>query len=222
MGDGVLSAKIEDERGKLNVNDLSYQPDPLARRAKFSQFKRLFNALHLDPNLVDAMADWVDADDLPNGSGAENIYYLSLKPPYRSRNSPLESLDDLRVVRGFSDVLVKRLSKYLTVYPMSSDGWINLNTAEPEVLQALHPNITTTLALEIIRGRPYHTLQELDRVGNMTPIAAELRLLSAYGVGSDHFSVHISASVNDISKTAYAVIRRPMKAGGTCLGPKAL
>ena len=120
LGDGVLSAKIEDERGKLNVNDLSYQPDPLARRAKFSQFKRLFNALHLDPTLVDAMADWVDADDLPNGSGAENTYYLSLKPPYRSRNSPLESLDDLRVVRGFSDVLVKRLSKYLTVYPMSS------------------------------------------------------------------------------------------------------
>ncbi len=213
LGDGILSAVIEDERGKLNVNDLSYQPDPIARRAKIAQFKRLFELVGVDPRLVDAMADWVDADDLSDGSGVESAYYLSLTPPYRPANGPLQTLGDLRLIKGFSDALVRRLSRYLTVYPISPDGWINVNTADPLVIRALHPQITTVLANELVQGRPFRTIQDIDRVGNMEPIAKELRLLSAYGVRSDHFSARITASVNGMTKEAYAVIRRPMKPG---------
>ena len=43
LGDGLLSAQIEDERGKMNLNDLAInQGDELQRKMKIFRFKRLF------------------------------------------------------------------------------------------------------------------------------------------------------------------------------------
>ncbi|HKC93682.1 MAG TPA: hypothetical protein VKB81_06635, partial [Nitrospira sp.] len=85
IGDGLMTAKIEDERGKLNLNDLGTlaTADPNARKTKILRFKRLFHLLQINPDLVDAIVDWVDADDIPEPAGAESNYYQSLRPAYR-------------------------------------------------------------------------------------------------------------------------------------------
>jgi general secretion pathway protein K len=208
VGDGVLSGTIEDERGKFNVNDLAGRPDPLARQAKILRLKRLFALLQIDPLLVDAIADWVDADDVPEPNGAERAYYLALIPPYRPANGPLQSLGDLRLIKGFSDELVRRVSKYLTVYPLPADGWINLNTADPAVIQALHPHLTTAMVSDLVQRRPFRLIQDVDQVATVEPIAKELRLQGAYAVRSDHFSVHITATTHGVTKYVHAIIRR--------------
>lgn len=50
--------------------------------------------------LADAILDFIDEDETTRTSGCESDYYQSLQPAYASKNSPLESLDELLLVRG--------------------------------------------------------------------------------------------------------------------------
>ncbi len=50
--------------------------------------------------LADAVLDFIDDDDTPRSYGCESEYYSGLQPAYSSKNSPLESLDELLLVRG--------------------------------------------------------------------------------------------------------------------------
>jgi len=88
---------VIDEGGKININ-------------AFIQFdstgQRLHDALMQLPNmtldLADAIVDWVDADDDTRSSGAESSYYGSLSPAYKAKNGPLNSLDELLLVKGMT------------------------------------------------------------------------------------------------------------------------
>ncbi len=53
-----------------------------------------------------AILDWIDEDDQPRESGAEIDYYSSLPIPYAPRNGPLESIDELLLVRGVTPDLL--------------------------------------------------------------------------------------------------------------------
>jgi type II secretory pathway component PulK len=94
---------VMDEGGKLNVNAL-IRLDPTG--------ETLYAALMLLPNMTadvaDAIVDWLDADDDPrtNGPGAESDYYMSLTPPYQAKNGPINSLDELLLVRGVTAQLL--------------------------------------------------------------------------------------------------------------------
>lgn len=212
IGDGLLSAQIEDERGKLNLNDLAANPgDALQRKKKIDRVKRLFELLQINPDLVDALVDWVDQDDNPEPAGAESLYYQSQKPAYRAANAPLEALGDLRLVKGFTPEIVDRLSRYVTVFPIDGGSLVNLNTADPLVIQALDPAITQTMAMEIVQGRPFKTKVELDRIGSFQEIGARLR--TDYDVKSDYFSARLAVTVNETTKTALAVLRRDANRG---------
>lgn len=212
IGDGLLSAQIEDERGKFNLNDLAVNPgDELQRKTKIFKFKRLFELLQLSPDLVDAVIDWVDQDEVPEPAGAESLYYQSQKPPYRAANLPLETLGDLRLVKGFTPEIIDRLSRYVTVYPSTGGAPVNLNTADPLVIQALDPAISQTVAMEIVQGRPYKTKVELDRVGSFQEIGAKLRM--EYDIKSEYFSARLAITVNETTKTALVVLRREANKG---------
>ena len=50
--------------------------------------------------LADAILDFIDDDETPRTYGCESEYYGGLQPAYSSKNSPLESLDELLQVRG--------------------------------------------------------------------------------------------------------------------------
>ncbi len=56
--------------------------------------------------LADAILDFIDEDDDPRSAGAESDYYQSLTPPYRAKNGPLRSLDELLLVSGVTPRLL--------------------------------------------------------------------------------------------------------------------
>ena len=64
---------------------------------------------------------------------------------------------------------------------------MNLNTADPLVLQALDPRITQGMAADIVQARPFKTIQDLDRVSSFEDIGKELRQQNLYDVKSDLF-----------------------------------
>lgn len=210
IGDGLLSAQIQDERGKFNLNDLpATATDHLKLETTTKRVKRLFELLQVNPDLVDALIDWTDPDDNPRPAGAESLHYQSQKPAYRAANEKLQSLADLRLIKGFTPELIDRLSRYVTVYPLEGNAPININTADPLVIQALDPEITQSIATEIVQGRPYKTKVDLDRISNFKEIGARLR--PDYEVKSELFSARLAITVNESTKTALAVLHRDDK-----------
>ena len=92
---------VADEAGRININAL-IQLDPSGNV--------LYNVLMTLPNMTedvaDSIVDWVDADDDARASGAESSYYSSLNPGYQAKNGPLNSLDELLLVKGVTPQLL--------------------------------------------------------------------------------------------------------------------
>jgi DNA uptake protein ComE-like DNA-binding protein len=55
---------------------------------------------------ADAILDWMDEDDEPREFGAESEYYSSLTPPYSPKNGPLETVEELLLVRDVTPQLL--------------------------------------------------------------------------------------------------------------------
>jgi general secretion pathway protein K len=212
IGDGLVNAQLVDESGKLNLNDLAVTAgDNLQRNARIQRVNRLFELLQISPDLVDSLIDWVDQDDLPEPAGAESLYYQSLSPAYQAANRALSALGDLRLVKGFTPEIVEKLSRYVTVHPLQGGTPVNINTADPIVIQALDQDITQAMAMEIVQGRPYKTKVDLDRIGSFQEIGRRIR--NDYDIRSDYFSVRLVVTVNETTKTALAVLHRDANKG---------
>jgi type II secretory pathway component PulK len=86
---------VSDESGKINVNAMM-KIDPTG--------KQLHDMLMKLPNMTDEIANsivyWADASRTPRAGGAADDYYGSLNPPYRTRNGPLDTIDELLLVKG--------------------------------------------------------------------------------------------------------------------------
>lgn len=210
IGDGLLNAQIEDERGKLNLNDLAAAAVATAKKKKVDKVKRLFELLQINPELVDAIVDWVDQDKVPEPSGAESLYYQTLRPSYRAANVPLQTLLELRLIKGMTPEIIQKLSKLVTVYPTDSPGEskVNMNTADPLVIQALDIRITQAIAADIVQARPFKTIQELDRVSSFENIGKELRQQNLYDVKSELFLARMVVRVNEVTRNATVVLQR--------------
>jgi len=106
-----------------------------------------------------------------------------------------------------------KLSKVVTVFPQEGESRVNLNTADPLVLQALDPRITQSVAADIVQARPFKTIQELDRVSSFEAIGKELRLQNLYDIKSDLFLARMVVSVNEVTRNATVVLRRDPNTG---------
>jgi general secretion pathway protein K len=215
LGDGTVAAWIQDEGGKINVNALvtpsGTKPSvPL----QIEQLKRLFRLKGLDPAPVDAIVDWLDRDEIEEPSGAESAYYERLDRPYRCRNGRMDTLAELHLVKGISDEVYRTISPYVTVY--TSDESININTADPVVLQALPvPGQDGTVAFPlddkqvetIVDARPLAAKGDLSKVPGMTS-AVVSQLLPRITVASSWFSVYAEGEANGVKKGILAVVDR--------------
>ncbi len=215
IGDGLLTAQIDDERAKLNLNDLAAGGDLNARKVKILRVKRLFELLQINPDVVDAIVDWVDSDDVPEAAGAETLYYQSLRPAYRAANAPFQTVRELRLVKGMTPEILEKLLRYVTVYPQQGESKININTADSLVIQALDPSITQSMAAEIIQGRPFKNVIDLDNVASAKETFARLRLPPVYDVKSSLFSARLSLTVNETTKTGAVVLQRDEATGNS-------
>ena len=213
IGDGFLSAQIYDERGKFNLNDLrAAANDQIKFKTTTERARRLFELLQLNPDLVDAVIDWTDQDDNPRPAGAESAYYQTQRPAYRAANERLQSLADLRLIKGFTPDIIARLSRYVTVYPLDGSAPLNINSAEPVVIQALDPEITQSIATEVVQGRPYkNKVADVDRISSFQAIGQRLR--NDYDVKSEFYSAGLAITVNESTKTALAVFHRDANKG---------
>jgi len=207
LGEGAVSVKITDEASKFNINNLVTQTLPHQRRqSAIDQVKALFLMVQVDPNLVDAIVDWVDTDDIPEPAGAEEGYYQNLSKPYHAKNNLMDSLSELHLVKGMTDEVYDKVSPYLTVSTLGA-GQININTADPLVLQAL--GFDEAAVKKLMENRPFKAPGDLLNLFKGEEAAnVYINNQAMLTVKSDVFSVEAQGRAHDFKKIVHATLRR--------------
>ena len=168
---GTVEVLAVPENSKINVSNALFYSDERARLSLALQLFTLMGGGQVqspyDPmfdqedadgrystrlDIVSAIIDWWDLDQSRtvydpgagaiSTSGSEGDSYSQLREPYRVKNAPLDSLEELRLVRGIGDDFWANFvetdptdprTRNLTVY---GSGAVNPNEATPQVLLA--------------------------------------------------------------------------------------
>lgn len=202
---GTLRVEITEENGKLNLNSLVFPNGELTEAHPMAV--RLFTALKISTDLCDAVADWTDINDEPRPGGAETTYYKSLPTPYQAKNATLDTLEELRMVKGFDDKTLEILNPLVTVYG-DAQTQINVNTAPAEFLAALSEQMTPELARRILEYRkttPIKNKGEITRIPGLEGIGIGLQTKIA--VKGSIYRILSHARVNETTRTVEAVVR---------------
>lgn len=205
---GIGAGQITDAQARFNLNSLvdasgTYTP---TQKPYADTFGRLLTHLSLDPDLKDAIMDWIDADDSPQGSGgAEDVYYLTLDPPYRAPNRHMASIEELRLVKGFDAKTFETLAPY--VVALEAPTAINVNTADATVIGALFDPAPGTLeqVVESRKGQPFANVEELETRSG-AKFAANAK--SAAGVTSNYFLLEAQTKFGRVNRGLRALLKR--------------
>jgi len=204
--EGSFTGTIRDEEGKINVNRITAGLDTK------DQLTRLFDIIKVDADILDAITDWIDSDNEAELTGAEDNYYSTLDNPYYSRDAPMNNIYELRLIKGVTDdIFLGRngenpLYNYLSTY--GSDGRVNINTANDEVILSLSKDLPVSVAEEIIdyrRGEPFKSaddVKELIGEKDFKIIQGKIKVVS------NTFSVTVRGIYRDIRTDIHAVISR--------------
>ena len=168
---------VSDEGGKLNINAL-IQLDPSGEllASALNVLAKQTNNPYLTSDAIDAIVDWVDPDDDARTGGAESSYYVSNPAGgYRAKNGPLNSLDELLLVKGVTPQLLygndrnrngqadddpngsqtfdRGIADFLTVYGrelnLDAVGILRENVNESEDLAGLYQRLTARVGADL-------------------------------------------------------------------------
>ena len=234
VGDGWVSVKIIDLERYANINDATPQ-----------LLQQALTAMGVDANSIpivsDSILDWVQPGDNPRLSGAKNEYYLSLNPPYYCKEAPMDDIAELLLVKGVTMEMYTGQGEgqksaapkgfnsapfedngyafgLKDVFTPFSDGQININTADANVLQLI-PGVDAATADAIIKTRagpdgvdgtgddtPYRSPGDVQRAG----INSEaLQNINTYcGVRSMTFKVLVTAHYLNFTRQYVGVLWR--------------
>ena len=61
---------------------------------------------NMTEDIANAILDWIDPNDPQRTSGAKETYYSALSPPYHCKNGPLDSLEEMLLIKGVTPQLL--------------------------------------------------------------------------------------------------------------------
>jgi general secretion pathway protein K len=132
LDEAEIQLVMRDESAKIDLNT-----------ANDALLKGLLLSAGLDEEqtnqLVDAILDWRDVDELTRPQGAERDRYEAMGLPYIPTNAAFQTVDELQRVIGVTPDLYRKLAGALTVF--SKLTGINSALAPRQVLLAL-PGVT--------------------------------------------------------------------------------
>ncbi len=145
--DGDFHASVKDEERRIFVGNLKAQN--MGELLMLPAAQEIMQMLSTEEaqdyvyennlvreELIGNLADWTDADDTRiYQGGSEDALYQTLDPPYRSKNAPFDTRQEIRLVDGWHlDGVWQRVGQHLTIY---GSGKLNVNTASRNVLKGL-------------------------------------------------------------------------------------
>ena len=133
--------------------------------------------------LMEAAADFIDTDDVPNTGGAEDFVYARRAVPYRTAGELLADPSELRAVEGWDVATYRALRPYLCALPSIQPLKLDVNGLRPEdapLLAAILEDVPMSVAERLVTQRPqggYETLADftsLPAVAQVQPAPSGL------------------------------------------------
>lgn len=208
---GMISVTIRDAQGLFNLNNLIRNNAPSG--PDIAMFQRILTSEGLDPALSYTLLDWIDQDSQASQGGAEDPEYLGLATPYRAANQLLTSVDELRLIKGFTPEVVEKLRPLVTALPVSTA--INVNTAIEPVLVAMFDSPPSGLDA-VLNNRESQPFKDAGQFLQQLPTGTKVPV--AYGINTGYFLVTIAIRVGRLDRRSEVLIERPL--GGQPAQPK--
>ncbi|MDZ4859482.1 MAG: type II secretion system minor pseudopilin GspK [Candidatus Hydrogenedentes bacterium] len=230
INNAIMQCSIDDEYGKLNLNALISSRTQEPNQTLEQALRFLFEQRGAQEDPTDAILDWIDGDDDPRPNGAEADYYQSLTTAYPCKNAPMNSVEELLLVRGMTPELFfgapqqeqeqLPLPELLTVHG-HRNGRLNVNTAEPEILavigEALGMPGLADLAVEERERLPFSSNQDLVQRGILPPQeqgeGQGTRRSRPFTVSSTSFRLHGNGMCGEARVRVEAFLVRDLNGG---------
>lgn len=220
---------IVDLNSRLSVNNL-VNPQGTGINPQYATFfYHLLNNAPFDVDsltaakIVAAIVDWQDKNDgdavtsFHGQLGAESSYYDSLTPPVSCKNEPIETIDELLLIRGVSRKLLygekgkPGLAEYIAVTPPVFDVQppVNINTASREVLMAIFSNASPAAIDNMIAYRddnPFQ-LEKINWYSTFIPATA-LPNRSLIDIRSNLFEIKAAAAKGAMKTEIFTTVLR--------------
>ena len=198
--DAALEIHVTDETGKIDIN----VADELTLAA-------LFDSVGVEEQqrrdeLVDAILDWRDPDDLVRLNGAEDDDYDAADYPYGAKDAPFDTVTEIQQVMGMDYELFTRIEPSITVY--TGRARPDPAFAPREVLLTLE-GMSEELADEYIELR-----EQIEEFGVPLPVLPDGTEAVARS-GSYTYSIRSRAT---LPNGAWAEIEATIRPGGAVQG----
>jgi general secretion pathway protein K len=199
-----IESSIEDMQAFYNLNDLIN-----VENQKY--FLRLIHAIAPELSLSDstglvyATHEWVS----PTTNDKIDSWYAKQKPAYVPPHKAMNSVSELRLVKGMTTPIYNKLLPYVTALPEATP--ININTAPIMVFYTLSPSITKEATITIDQKRkatPFtdaRAFMAMDVAKNNQLNADKITVTSGY------FLVKTSVKVGQQETVLYTLLQRDMK-----------
>lgn len=195
---GMITGRLEDQSGKFNLNSLikaNGEPNEKSRKL----FENLLVRVGLPAELSQAVIDWQDPDDKTIGAmGAESQYYQGLGQSYLQPNRMFNSIEELKLVRGFEGANYMRIAAYVAALP-AIDSKININTAPAIVLASLDTKLDVNAIQQMLKAKQakfehFSTVSTLFEQEAFRQLSTESKTLGGelFDVKSAYFKAQIT------------------------------
>ena len=129
-----------------------------------------------------------------------------MEPPYRAANQLLQSIGELRLVKGFDRDAVEKLRPLITALPEATS--ININTAPSAVLSALFPDLSLSEADDLVSQRDENPFSDVGQLKERLPSDVALPKVP-YDIKSSYFEVTIDTLFGRLQRQTVALLHRP-------------
>ena len=205
---GVLTGKVLDLQGKLNINNLSK-----TQRNKWDE-DRLTQALannNIPLDLASVIIDWMDdnQDSLPGG--AEDVDYLSGDRAYRTAGTKMGSISELKLLKGINQEKYEQLLEVLVAIPNEDNATININTAPPAVLRMIIPDLSDAEAEDLAEDLGENPLNEPGDLLDHALVKGKKIDVNGLSTESNYFLLESFASVQHAKSRMDSILYRQDK-----------
>ena len=156
-----------------------------------------FALLPLTQDQVDSLLDWREAGTQPRADGAKDAYYNALTQPYNAKLGPLDTVNELLLVKGWTGQTLYQTPTVTVTLPLPTDqngatlplaalltvdsgspntqadgtARINLGQRGVNVTALTRLGISRNLANQLAARAPFTSFQALSAVPGMNPAA---------------------------------------------------
>ena len=200
---GDVTGTIVDLQGRFNVNNLIDDNGEVEEKS-LERFRRLLQALEIDPRFAGLAADWMDRNaEASFPDGAEDSIYTGILPPYRSANQSLTSASEFAALEGMDRQIFRILRPHITALPGRTN--VNVNTATGAVLQSLDENMSASDVEGLISERESAGFADIQTAFSslVTP-----DVLNTLEDKTNYFQLKVVVRIDTVRVTLYSLLQR--------------